>query len=580
MTPKIQAFTSRYFSLCLTALVAACGGASNTPSPVTPGLIGSIISPAPAAIVPLTPLTLRQRAKAANSYAIYYGGLDDAKIQALQTYPLVIVHPSNGNITRTQIQAIQNGANSTAVLCYISIGEDSRTYNLSDAQMRADPRFVGDATGPSIDPRGMGSSVRSLMGLNPLGTPTQGGFASWYLNDNATYNASAPKNVPDQNPNFLTRFVNAGDPKWFDVVNNDLADSAVPAGYPPNPLGLKEMLTSSYGRGLGCDGVFLDTIDTAAPNFYHPSGSNFEWTAHGFTQFIERLRNAYPDKLVLQNRGLFFFDPRLPHYEASARASIDHVLFESYRLNSNTAPLFDPYFFPDNKYNYAPKIMAEANRGEGFKVLSLGYADGWAGPKAGIDIATLNAQSNLGLGELLTDMQEAMMVGFRHYLTDRTIVLINNFVQTHANLADTSPPQWSSIFNANAGLWPTPPAAQTPRIGIQRASAAAGSVTLSWDVALDLNRVGYALYYKTTPFDFVGDPSLSSATRLVLSPSVGTGYDKVWSSTHPGQALQTVYPYEQKLSNLAPRNTYYFVIRAFDSAGNEEANNIAVSAVL
>jgi hypothetical protein len=540
----------------------------------------------PASTPTPTTLTVRQLAKSADSYAIYYGALDPASIQALQSYPLVIVHPSNGNLTRPQIQALQQGVsptnntNNTVVLCYISIGEDSRTYNLTDAQMLADPRFVGDATGPSIDPRGTALTARSLTAVNPLGTPTNGGFASWYLNDNATYNASAPVNVPDQNPNFLTRYVNAGDPKWYDVVNNNLADAAVPAGYPQNPPGLKEMLTTTYGRGLGCDGVFLDTIDTAAPNSYAPTISNFEWTAKGFTDFINKVRADYPDKVILQNRGIFFFDPRLPHYEVSARGNIDLFLFESYRMDSNSTQIFDPYFFPDNKFNYAPKLMAEANRADGFKVLSLGYADGWGGPKLGIDINTLTGGSSVGFSELLTDIQEALAVGFRPYLTDATVTLINPFVKTNANLTDTTPPQWSSIFNANYGSFPTPPSAQTPRVGIQTASASSGSLTIAWDVALDMNQVGYALYYKTTPFDFVADPNLATATRVVLTPTTGIGYAQVWNSSNPNTALQSVYPYQQTLSNLPAGATYYLVIRAFDSAGNEEKNQVYLSAAL
>ena len=77
---------------------------------------------------------------------------------------------------------------------------------------------------------------------------------------------------------------------------------------------MRETLTTSYGRGLGCDGVFLDTIDTAAPNFYTNAASNneskFEWTAPGFSAFIRRVAATYPDQLILQNRGLFFFDPQ------------------------------------------------------------------------------------------------------------------------------------------------------------------------------------------------------------------------------------------------------------------------------
>src|SRR5205807_3987096 len=70
-----------------------------------------------------------------------------------------------------------------------------------------------------------------------------------------------------------------GDPAWFDVVNGMTLDG------PDRLSGLREVLTADYGRGLDCDGVFLDTIDTAAPNSYTNAGSanqtEFEWTEIG-----------------------------------------------------------------------------------------------------------------------------------------------------------------------------------------------------------------------------------------------------------------------------------------------------------
>lgn len=334
------------------------------------------------------------------------------------------------------------------------------------------------------------------------------------------------------------------------------------------------MLTTNYGRGLGCDGVFLDTMDTAAPNSFASSISNFEWTAPGFTDFIGKLRADYPDKVILQNRGVFFFDPRQAQYEVSARGYIDLLLFESYRMDSVSNELFDPIFFPDNKYNYAPKIMAEANRPDGFRVLSLDYANGWAGNKPGMDINTLTGGSTLGFSELMTDIQEAQAVGFIPYLTDATVTVANDFVKTNANLTDTTPPQWSSAYNANYGM---PSGPTNPRVGIQTAAASAAGITIAWDVALDMNRVSYALYYQTTPFNFATDPNLSAATRIVLTPAVGAGYTQVWNNIDSNSALQYVYPYQQTLTTLAQGATYYFVIRAFDSVGNEEKNQVVLS---
>src|SRR5262249_48618774 len=157
----------------------------------------------------------------------------------------------------------------------------------------------------------------------------------FYLDDKDVHNSAAHvgDGFPDRNPLFGGLFVNAGDPKWFDTVDAMTADG------PDGRSGLRELLTPNYGRGLNCDGVFLDTIDTAAPNSYTNASSanqtEYEWTAPGFGAFIRRVHDTYPTKLVLQNRGVFFFDPRMPQYKFNARGAIDFLLFESYRLSAD-----------------------------------------------------------------------------------------------------------------------------------------------------------------------------------------------------------------------------------------------------
>lgn len=544
---------------------------AQTPAPPPP-------PPPPAGSDPNAGLNVRKMAADATSYAITYGALGPAVIETLKTYPLVIVHPYNGDLTRSQIFQIKQGvdpntsADNVVVLCYISVGEDDRTFGLSDAQMLADARFRGNGSGPSTDPRAAG--VRSLV-LTPdkiRGTPTNGGYASYYLNDNAIRCNGSADGKPDQNPNFQTRFVNAGDPEWYNVVNSMTIDKNN-----HTPPGLREMLTTGYGRGLGCDGVFLDTIDTAAPNFFTSCGdtnhTSSEWTAQGFTEFIQRLRNDYQDKVILQNRGLFYFDPRQPQYEVFKRGIIDLGFFESYYLGNNSSTVVSP-FFDDNRYNVAPKIMAEANRPGGFKVLSLGYANGFDAPKTGIDLQTLLiGPGGAGYGTLINDLLFAQQVGFTPYITSASVDFMNSFVKNNASLVDTTPPQWSSVYNANFD----PPLAPAPRVGIQKAVATApGSVRLSWDVALDMNRVSYRLYYQTTaaPFDF------ATAARLLLTPLPGTGYDQAWNSASPSQALSTLYPYQQTITGLQPGATYRFVIRAVDAAGNEDGNTNFIEVTL
>lgn len=504
------------------------------------------------------------------SYMIYYGKLDESIIAIAKTYKLVILNPLSGNLTRSQIKDIQQGQNpddpsdDVIVLGYISVGEDLRTRYVSDEQMLNDDRFKGDGTGPRVDPRGpVPKSDKNLEGIDALGKSSTGGkgYASWYLDDNNF------DGKPDRNGYFKCAFVNAGDPAWFDVVNKMTMDGV------DKVTGLAEILTLDTGRGLGCDGVFLDTIDTCAPNIYtnndSPNKSQFEWTSPGFSSFIERVHKAYPKSVILQNRGLFFFDPRLPQYKFTTALNIDFLMFESYRLNSNTNEEFNEAFFKDNKNNFMPKIMAEANRGKGFRVLSLGYAEG---PPQSMLKESLMEKSNVGLPSLEKDIYEAQdIAGFSHYITDASLTLANTFVKNHSKSEDTIPPVWSSSYNESV-IWP--PDTPKPRVGIQEVVSEKGGVTVRWDVALDKNKVKYSLYFQANPFEFDKDPKLSSAKRIVLDPKIGEGYSK-------GVGPNT-YPYEQKIEGLDAGKKYYFVIRAFDEsiAANEEENKNVLSTVI
>jgi hypothetical protein len=519
------------------------------------------------------PSTARGKAARLDNFLINYGPWDAGSIAIAQHYDVVVVHPSQG-ITRDIVEQIQKGVDAgdpsddVIVLGYVSIGEDMRTALISDEAMLGDARFRCDRSGPRIDPRGHLPSGGPLDGIPVLGSPSTGGngYASWYLDDNSVDRDGAGDGKPDRNARFGACFVNAGDPKWFGVVDQMTLDGA------DHLAGLREILTRSAGRGLGCDGVFVDTVDTCGPNGFtdpgSPNASEFEWTAPGFSAFLARLRQTYPDRVVLQNRGLFFFDPRHRHYKFTTRRFVDLVLFESFRLNSNAFEGINARHFADNRYNIAPKLMAEANRPEGFRVVSLGYAEGPAGQ---MSTGTLVGESTLGTDFLLEDIRITEQEhGFRHYLTDGQVRLVNDFVRAHADRWDGTPPAWSNTFNAReAG--PTP-GAPDPRVGLQEIVPGSGSLTVRWDVALDLNRVGYALYLQTTPFDFDADPNLTGARRILLTPRLGAGYDRGPSPT--------TYPYEAIVSGLTSGQQYYAVLRAFDgSAGaNEEKNRVVKTA--
>lgn len=514
--------------------------------------------PPPPEVFPEPVRTVELRDIRRPSYMIYYGVVDDAVIEEAKKYDIVILYPRPGELTREKVWRIQNGG--TYVLSYLSVGEDLRTNGMTPEEMLQDGRFVKDGTGPRVDPRAPGT--KSLDELDPLGLPSPGGtgFASYYLDDNDH------DGLPDFNQSFRCAYTNIGDPSWFDALNSMTLDGE------DGVFGIREILTDSYGRGLGCDGLLLDTIDTCAPNEYtgdqDPNRTRFEWTAPGVVRFMERLKAEYPDKYLLQNRGLFFYNYQFPHYAFSPRKYIDFLMFESYMLDSNPDELYQQAYFEGNKYMYRPKILAEANRPDGFQILSLGYAEG---PEEYRLKETLLGNAEEGLDILLEDMRQAEdESGFSHYITDRDLMLPNHFVLDHRETRDDAPPCWTSVHNL-AGVYPYEP--PVPRTGIGEAEPVKGGVIVRWDVAMDKNGVDYTLYYQKAPFDFEGNPDLTGAESLPLVPDIGEGYAY--------QAPPESYPYQTLVEGLDPGETYHFVIRAKDRSPerNEEKNTVTVTAV-
>ena len=485
-----------------------------------------------------------------SSYMIYYGTLNAEIMEMAKHYEVVILHPRMGNITRTQVKELQDSG--CIVLGYISIGEDLRTYGYTPETMLQDERFTADGSGPRVDPRAAGDTTLDNVALQGKASDGGTGYASFYLDDN-DHNGE-----PDINVNFGCAFTNIGDPAWYDTLDAMLFDGV--DGIP----GIREILTTDYGRGLGCDGLFLDTIDTAAPNAYtadtDANKTRYEWTAPGVLEFCKRLKTDYPDKKILQNRGMFMFNCALPMFKYNPRTYIDYLLVESYRLDSNQTTAYVDSYFRDNKYNYAPRIMAEAGRSDGFTVLSLGYAEGPADEEL---MNTLLGYSEGGMDILMEDIYEAQeVVGYTHYITDGSVTVVNDFVITHENKTDETAPVWTSVYNASA-TWP--PEAPTPREGIQEIEAIQGGVVVRYDVALDRHKVVYTLYYQEEPFDFENDPDLTGAQAVILDPQVGDGYDHY---------APDVYPNRSEVTGLDSGKQYYFVLRASDNTElhNEEKN--------
>ncbi len=505
------------------------------------------------------------------SYMIHFGAWDQDKIRVAKEHDLVILSPCEATTTREVIAAIQGGRDAkdprddVIVLGYLNIGEDDRTIGVDDDALLRDPRFAGDSSGPRVDPRGPGPDGRPLTSIDPRGmASTSGGYASFYLDDNSVEALGRGDGRPDRNRVTGACYVNAGDPAWYDVLSKMVCDSD------DARAGILEILTTKHGRGFGCDGVFLDNVDTCAPNAWttpkDEDHATFEWTAPGMAAFMARLRKDFPKHVIAQNRGLFFMDPGQRHYAYSTRASIDFLKVESYRLDRATDRDFDTFYFADNKYNFVPKLQAEAYRRDGFQVLSLGYA---SGPT--IDAATLVGESERGKDTLLVDIVEAQqLAGFRHYLTDLSGSLVNDFVRKHAKYSDNDAPRWTSTYNDNVLPYPSRPIAATPRVGVQELVGGSANLTLRWDVALDLHPVRYVLYLDDKPLRFSKDGKVQGVKPRALDTRVGQGYAR---GTAPG-----VYPFEATITGLDRRRVYYACVRAMDSMRNEDDNRVVLAA--
>lgn len=506
-------------------------------------------------------------AKRVRHYMIHSGPVQASDIAFAKTHDLVIFYGCQPTVTREVIAAIQKGQNArdprddVIVLGYLNVGEDDRTIGLDDSQLLLDPRFVGDGLGPRTDPRGPGADGQSLADIDLGGLPSSsGGFASFYLDDNDVEQFGVGDGHPDRNTVTGACYANIGHPAWVAVLKDALCATE---GF----AGIRENLSTNYGEGLGFDGLYLDNVDTCAPNAFTDGSdadhATFEWTAPGVVALCAEVRRLYPEAVLMQNRGMFFFDPRQPHYQFSTGPLIDFLGIESYRLDRETSQEFDPYTFADNKFNLVPRLQAEAQRFT-FQVLSLGYA---AGP--GIDPNTLLGTSSDGYDTLVQDVREAESVGFRHYLTSPGGDLVNSFARDRVTLTDVTPPVWSSTYNAYASY--DPPQAPIARVGIQQIEVAPGALTVRWDVALDQDPVTYYLYYGTRAITFGNDGFPTNTSYQELLPA------RVPESYAAGAGTGT-YPFEATSTGLARNTNYWFCIFARDRSGNWAKNQVVLAA--
>lgn len=220
------------------------------------------------------------------------------KIPELSKFPLAIIEP--GQYTPAQIAQIKKAG--VIVIGYLSVGEILETS-------RAKP-VAGGRNAPK------------RLAIEP-----------YYLDRDGD-------GQPDRNGSWNSLYVDARAAAWQKRVLEELA---------PKVLAQK-----------GCDGLFLDTIDTV---------DVYPETRPGMIELIKKLRAAFPKAPIIANRGFEILEGIVPH--------IDALLFEAfttrYSPESNRSVLH-----PASDLEWVDGIVGRIKQAGGndpIQILVLDYAD-------------------------------------------------------------------------------------------------------------------------------------------------------------------------------------------------------------
>lgn len=401
-----------------------------------------------------------------SDYLCYYGSWNDEKIFRGKDFDMIILEPSAisaANILKLRCghDEVLGTDDDVIVIGYLSVGEDHSSSN------------KGNGSGPCYYDYNLSKLVYQNKGL-----------ASWYVDD------KDKNGIPDADPIWKSAYVNAGDTLWWQYLKtyNNGADATL--------------------KVKGCDGLFLDLLDIASPWYPWP----YRWTVKGMSDLVKWLKQTYPDKYLIGNRGLFYFDPSIPEaYNYNIRRYIDGIMFES-------------YFIENDRKGWAQKLNKEAQKSDGFKVISLDYTD------------------YLNPSQVSQQISESFSY---NWTTLISVVSLSKFPYEvfHRHTPDLNPPTWDGI------------------IGLKSASPKGESVNLTWGKLTDSSLpLKFDIYYTK-------DAVFSFESAQVIS-DIHPDYDSS-SGTYSYTVSGLLYP-----------SYYNFVIRIIDAAGNSEHNAKVFSATV
>lgn len=459
---------------------------------------------------------------AETQFMVYYGtDFSEPIMAALSESDVLVVHPGVDGLTPAVVAELQDRGVSE-VLCYLSLGEDAGR----------NPVHVGDGSGPTTHD---GASI----------VAENAGVASFYVD--STYDGAGYVQdlVADTNGDHGSRYVfpNAA---WRDVLEHQRINGS--DEYPlRNDAGLAQILgerasddDTDRTANLGCDGIFMDTLGTAAPFL---STGDYAWAAEEMSHAIEEIRGNYPDAYLMANGAGYFFNPAAYNatfdvrpYDYTIRPFIDAIAWESYRILRETGEVSP--FFGGHANSYAPKIAAESMRDDGFAVFTIEYAEN-ATEQVVADTVTAVSEEN----------------GWTSYFAeDETLLQIGRHIGDLGLSVDTSPPTWDHSGSSSA----------PDRVGIQRLELGEGfgELIVGWDVAKD----------QTGPITF--DVEVSQAADMssaILFEDVRTRVGEGWAQDPYGSVA-----YEATVGGLSD-GEYYVRVRARDGLGQSEQNDVILS---
>ena len=516
-----------------TGVVGSSGGAFTLDAPIeNSGLfyrcearLESTTATPPPAATRLSDIT------SASKYCFYYGSdFSPANLVQLARFDVVVVEPNVATFTPAVVAELQRRG-VKYVIGYVSIGEDPEYVPIS----------VGDGSGP----------VHYSGGAVVSGNQ---GVASYYVDQAWNGSAYVSDGQPDVNGVFGSRYV-IPNAEWRAQLDAQRINGAVRsvAGFAQLAGRRSSDTDTDRSHNFGFDGFFLDTLDTAGP--YADVAGYYPWAAPAMRDTVQFAHEHYPSKIIFANRGVFFFNPGLVNanynirpYNYTIRPFIHALLFESYFLDTNAANPGAQPSFGDNKNNFAQKLIAEANRPDGFTVFSLDY------------------QMNRNAALYAQAVNESTVQnGWVSYLSpDALLQTLGTYVRDNPAPPDTAAPVWDST-----GSPPFSPNDVPDRIGIQSIAPGVqpGTAVIRWDVARDQTPPVKYHIYRSTSAAFTS-PQKYSAVAF----QIGDGW-----STDP----TTAFANKTTITGLAD-GIHYFRVHAEDSAtpAHEETNTVTLSVTI